>query len=455
MWQQIRANKRKSYILIVGMFLLFLFFGAIFGIMIWVKLFDSDTGMFFNSAYLGIAISMLIWFILLITALTNGKNTILYINQAYKLPEGVHKILENVVEEMTIAAGLPKKPEIYVLDSSMPNAFATGLTPENSAIAVTTGLLTELDRDELQGVIAHEIAHISNRDTMYMIFAGIMLGAIILISDFSMRLFGGSSHSRRSSRESSSGGGAAFLLLICLLFIILSWFLGRILYFSLSRRREYLADACAAQYTRYPQGLASALSKISSYECNENTNSITAAMYIVNPNQHSAGSNQKRTRSMYGELTDSHPPIEARIAVLMNMNGADYNSYNAAFLNISGRTRSILDKKELVNIKHIDIKKPDVSNVSGRILNPAGAAFVSAVISDESQFVSDEKNAQETKNTEKLERKRAAEDIVWLANDYIFKKCECGTKLKFPKYYKGQEISCPHCKRLIQVIDNN
>ena len=133
------------------------------------------------------------------------------LNHANKIPDGVNKVLENIVEEMTIASGLPKKPELYIIDSPMPNAFATGMNPENSAIAVTTGLLTTLDRDELQGVVAHEMAHIVNRDTMYMLFAAIMLGTIVWLADFVARVLFRSSagSSRSSSKSSSSGGGGA------------------------------------------------------------------------------------------------------------------------------------------------------------------------------------------------------------------------------------------------------
>lgn len=177
MWQQIQANKRNSSILIFLMLLILLLTGAALGGMTAVYLQSEAFGILdYNEicdfAFNGLFIALFVWIVLLVVAFVNGKNAILELNHAYKLPKHSHKILENVVEEISIAAGMPKPPEIYVIDTPMPNAFATGLNPENSAVAVTTGLLTQLDRDELQGVVAHEISHIVNRDTMYMIFAG-------------------------------------------------------------------------------------------------------------------------------------------------------------------------------------------------------------------------------------------------------------------------------------------
>lgn len=436
MWQQIQKNKRNSYILIFLLLLTLLIMGAVFGVAFAEYMqseIETDHSYLINSMINGIYIALFIWIILLFTALIQGKKIILSLNHAYYLPKHSHKILENVVEEMSIAAGLPKIPEIYVIDTPMPNAFATGLSPDKSAIAVTTGLLTELNRDELQGVIAHEIAHIVNRDTMYMIFAGVMLGAIVLLAETQFRIYGSSS--RRSSCK-RSGGGNGVIILICLILAIIVPFVAKIIYFSISQRREYLADACAVQFTRYPQGLAQALAKIStSVYVYRDADQITSAMYIVHPLD--CEKEYKNTYSMFERLFSTHPPTEKRIAVLTKMIGADFNAYNDAFFKVSGKRRTILTKEELRNVKPLKIREKTNKEVTSNGLL-IGTAIAGSCIQTESM------------DTIK-ERKREAENIIWKANNYIFKQCECGTKFKIPEEYKGQEIECPHCKNKIKA----
>ena len=174
-----------------------------------------------------------------------------------------HPQLFNIVEEMSIAAQLPKMPRVFIVDDPAPNAFAVGRNPDKAAVAVTIGLLKILKRDELQGVVAHEIGHIKNRDVALMTTAGIMLGALVLLGEIGSRAmwFGGGA--RRSRDSNDSGGGAqAILMIVAIVFIILSPILAQLVYFALSRRREYLADASGAMYTRWPEGLASALEKL-------------------------------------------------------------------------------------------------------------------------------------------------------------------------------------------------
>ena len=267
MWHQIEANKRKSGILIFIMLIILLILGASLGVL--VSLYNEPPSA--NSLdtlstpeiitlelamIQGIFYATLVWIFLLIISVVDGKRAILALNHAKKIPAGANRILENVVAEMSIAAGLPKPPEIYIIDCMMPNAFATGMNPKHSAIAVTTGLLTTLDRDELQAVVAHEIAHIVNRDTTYMLFAGIMLGSIVLISDCIVRSFRESGRSRSSSSSFKGGGAAVLIMLAILIFaMIVAPIAARLLYFSLSKKREYLADACAVQYTgAFPVG---------------------------------------------------------------------------------------------------------------------------------------------------------------------------------------------------------
>src|SRR5919202_3458063 len=208
---------------------------------------------------------------------------------------------------MTIAAGLPM-PKVYIIDDTAPNAFATGRDPEHASVAVTSGLLEKLNRDELQGVIAHEMSHVGNFDIRYAMLVGILVGTTVLISDFFLRglWFGGG---RR--RE---GGGQAQLIMIAIAIVlaILAPLLARLIQLSISRQREYLADASAVQLTRNPKGLADALQKISGdQEVLEVANRATAQLYIVNPIK----AFEKRSKGLFS----THPPIEQRIEILRQM----------------------------------------------------------------------------------------------------------------------------------------
>ena len=440
------------------MLLVLLLLGGAFGFLSCYYRFDSIDNIQYviQSVKYGIFFAFVIWFILFIIALFNGKNAILSLNHACKLPKHAHLVLENVVEEMSIAAGMPKPPEIYVIDTPMPNAFATGLTPDKSAVAVTTGLLTELNRDELQGVIAHEIAHIINRDTMYMIFAGIMIGTIVLMSEYGKRMMRGTG---RSSRRRSASNNDVILFIVCLVLIILAPIMAEILYFSISQRREYLADACAVKFTRYPTGLATALAKInSSLYVFRDADKITSAMYIVHPLDYEK--QYKNMYSMFGNLFSTHPPTEKRIAVLEKMTGADFNAYNEAFKKVASFKRTILKKEDLYGIKPLKIEKPSAKNdyvktsAVGMIIGTASLDATITVAQTNNNNLNENNEQNSAENEIKKERKREATNIIWKANNYIFKACECGTKLKFPKEYEGQEIKCPHCKKTINVVKN-
>ena len=275
MWELIRQNKRKSFLLFIGMGCLLMLLGYIIG-----AAYAPPSG-----GIAGLSIAIMIWVILSLVSYFNGDSIALSVSGAKEITRDVHPQLFNVVEEMKIAAGLPAMPKIYIIDSPAPNAFATGRKPEKCAIAVTAGLLERLNRDELQGVIAHETSHIHNRDILFMTFAGIMLGSIVLISEVYFRglMFRGVSSRRRSS--SRSGGQAqAIIAIAAIVLAILAPIIAQLLYLAVSRRREYLADASAARLTRYPEGLASALEKISKSTADlPKANKVTAPMYIVNP----------------------------------------------------------------------------------------------------------------------------------------------------------------------------
>jgi heat shock protein HtpX len=220
----------------------------------------------------------------------------------------------NTVEGLAIAAGLPA-PRPYIVDDPAPNAFATGRDPQHAAVAVTTGLLDKLDRQELEGVIAHELAHVRNRDTLVTTVAVVLAGTIVLLSDF-MRswfrfgfFFGGGDD---GDSDSDSGGGNAIWLLIGLALAILAPLAALMLQMAVSRKREYLADANGALLTRYPEGLASALRKIAGDPTPlRNANKATASLWIYNP--------LKDHKGAMNSLFETHPPIEERIKRLEAM----------------------------------------------------------------------------------------------------------------------------------------
>jgi heat shock protein HtpX len=200
-------------------------------------------------------------------------------------------------------------PAVYIIDDTAPNAFATGRDPEHASVAITTGLLEKLNRNELQGVMAHELSHVQNRDILFSMMVGIMVGSIVLISDFFVRsvIWG-----RGGRKKGEAGKGSGPLILVGLLLAVLAPLFAKMLQLAVSRQREYLADASAAQMTRYPEGLASALEKISGdREVLEVANRATQHLYIVNPIKPF----EKRAKSLFS----THPPIEERVARLRAM----------------------------------------------------------------------------------------------------------------------------------------
>lgn len=228
--------------------------------------------------------------------------------------------LENVVDEMSIAAGLPR-PAIYVVPDPDPNAFATGRDPEHASIAVTQGLLDAVNREELQGVIAHELSHVRNLDIRLMTVIAAMVGAAALIADWTSRGMrmgvGPGSHGRRGSRDRKSGGGLALVIfVIWIVAVVLAPIIGQVLAMMVSRRREYLADASGAELTRNPLALASALARIEA--ASAPTSSIkhgTAHLCIADPLGRSVGLRDGR----WANLIASHPPMANRIAALREM----------------------------------------------------------------------------------------------------------------------------------------
>jgi heat shock protein HtpX len=229
-----------------------------------------------------------------------------------KIPE--HRELHNVVTEMALASGCPM-PKIFVTYDPAPNAFATGKDEDSSAICVTTGLLALLDRDETQGVVAHEMAHIRNHDTLVMVLVSVLLGGIALLADWAQRSFFHSRHVRRSE------GSPMLLVIPALLLVALSPLISRLMAMAVSRRREYLADATAVEFTRNPLGLAHALEKIRDAGTPfQRATRGTAHLFIANPLR-------RRVNERDGKIADllaTHPPIQRRIELLYRMAGMPY-----------------------------------------------------------------------------------------------------------------------------------
>jgi heat shock protein HtpX len=297
-------------VLILGMGLLLLALGYAIG------LYFLDNGL------AGMAIAGVVWGIMSLVAMFQGDSILLGVAGARKIKKEDNPRLYNVVEEMSIAAGLPKVPDVYIVDDPALNAFATGRDPNKSAVAITSGLLEKLNRDELQGVIAHEIGHIKNRDVSLMAISAVMLGAIVMLSWYASRTLFFTGGRRRSSRD--SGGGANIIAIIGLVLIILAPIFAQLIHLAVSRKREYLADASSALYTRYPEGLASALEKMTNSSTQVRTaNQATAPMYTISPFTKSGAS--------LSSLMSTHPPIADRIRILRAMGGNSYQNYEAAY----------------------------------------------------------------------------------------------------------------------------
>ncbi|WP_348344599.1 M48 family metallopeptidase [Ignavibacterium sp.] len=368
-------------------------------------------GSFYNpesGGAVGIFFAIILWMILSTVSYFAGSKILLAVSGAKEVTKDVHPQLYNVVEEMKIAAGVPYFPKIYIIDDPSPNAFATGVKPENSAIAVTSGLLSTLNRYELQGVVAHEISHIVNRDILLMTFAGMMLGAITLMSEVFFRglYFGGGSRYRSKSSSKNSGQGQIIIMILALVLAILGPILAQLFYFAISRKREYLADASAARLTRYPEGLANALEKIanSSYKL-RSANKVTAPMYIVNP--------LKREGMKLADLTSTHPPISERIKILRALQqGVSYKDYQKVFEMIHGKKEKIIPDSALT-------ESIPVAPIMGL--------------------------ANQNKSFSHVDAKREANDAVMKLNDYKFINCKCGVRIKIPPDYNQPIVVCPRC----------
>jgi len=297
MYEQIARNRRASWLLMGVIVALFAVIGYVFGLA-WTGEQAGGLGLLGVFGVVAIVWSLIGYY--------TGDKMVLAVSGARLVTHADEPRLYNVVEEMTIAAGLAQPPAVYVIEDEALNAFATGRDPARSAVAVTRGLLERLDREQLQGVVAHEISHIRNYDIRFATLVGILVGIIALVADFFLRstFFG---MGRRRGGDSSGGG---LMIVVALLLAILAPLAAAAVQFAISRRREYLADASGVELTRNPLGLARALHEIAGDTGRlESANRATAHLYIANPLR----------RQHTGALFATHPPVDERIAVLLKM----------------------------------------------------------------------------------------------------------------------------------------
>ena len=241
-----------------------------------------------------------------------GDSLVLSVSGAREVDEAMAPQLLNVVREMAIAANVPM-PRVYVIEDTAPNAFATGRDPNHASVAVTTGLLEKLDREELQGVLAHELSHVRNLDIRFSLVVGVMVGAIAILADFFLRFtFWGGGRGR--DRDSGGGGAQAVVFIVAIVLAILAPLISRFIQLAVNRQREYLADASAVELSRNPYGLERALAKISGdAEVLEVANRGTQHMYFTNP--------IKKFEERSSSLMSTHPPIIDRINRLRQLTG--------------------------------------------------------------------------------------------------------------------------------------
>ncbi|MEX0730707.1 MAG: M48 family metalloprotease [Aquisalimonadaceae bacterium] len=257
---------------------------------------------------LGVLAAGLVWSQI---ALRQGDRIVLRMTGAHPASREEEPVLHNVVEEMAIAAGIPK-PGVYLIETDAMNAFATGMNTSRSAVAVTRGLLEALDRNELQGVIGHELGHIVNLDMRYATMVSVLVGLIALVADASWRMVYVSGGRVRSSGKGAAGAGAAVALIILVLVAALAPLFARLVQMAVSRQREFLADATSVRLTRNPQGLISALDKLSKSAVPfQGANRATQHLFIVNP--------FKNFTENASRLMATHPPLDLRIRRLRNL----------------------------------------------------------------------------------------------------------------------------------------
>src|SRR5918996_3191143 len=303
-YREIARNRRRSWVLVA---LVILVLGALGGAI------GYATGI----GWAGIMGAVILAAVMSVGSYYAGDSLVMLTSGAREVnvanPPDDYRQLVNVVTEMSLAGGLPM-PKVYVIDDTAPNAFATGRDPKHASVAATTGLLQKMDREELQGVMAHEMSHVGNYDIRFTLLVGVLVGSIALLADWFLRFTFWGGGRRNGDRDGGGGGAAAILFAVALILAILAPLIGRIVQAAVSRSRESLADVSAVELTRNPIGLARALRTISDdAEVLEVANRATQHLYIVNPIK----SFEERAKSLW----DTHPPIGERIRALESIAG--------------------------------------------------------------------------------------------------------------------------------------
>jgi heat shock protein HtpX len=301
MFELIKANKRRSALLIFAFVLLLSLVGAAFGIL-------------FGAGPVGAIVALVFSGGMAFASYWKADSIALAVSRAKPADPQQYQRLHNLVEGLCIAAGLPK-PRVFIVEDPAPNAFATGRNPKHAAIAVTTGLLEKLNRVELEGVIAHELSHVRNYDILVSTLAVTLVGSIALLTNIGMRMMwwnGG-----RVNREGDRGGGVNPLAILGLVLLIFAPIMGKLMQAAVSRRRETLADVSACQMTRYPPGLISALEKLrDDTTVTHSATTATAHLWIEQP---MSGVGDAGKFGRLNRMFDTHPPLEERIALLREL----------------------------------------------------------------------------------------------------------------------------------------
>jgi heat shock protein HtpX len=315
----IRSNKRKSALLMIGMSMLLVIIGGVFtaAIVVYGSGGEVDFQMLLPSIALGALVAAVVAGVASAWSFYGGSSAILAISGAKEIPREADTQLHNVVEELAIAAGMPK-PRVFVINDTALNAFATGRDPQHAAVAITLGLRQQLTRDELAGVMAHELSHIRHYDIRFAMLMATMVGLIVFACDAFWRVLRVSMFTGGGRRGGGKKDGGAAIVMIVILAIamilaIIAPMLAMLIRFAVSRQREYLADAGAVELTRYPQGMISALEKLGACrEPLEVANRATSHLYIVNPLKSAMKGEGHELNTVFA----THPPLHDRIARL-------------------------------------------------------------------------------------------------------------------------------------------
>ena len=303
----IARNKRNSFVLIGGFMLFFIGMGLMIG-MVW------GGGQWQFGATVSI-IAGLVAFVLTLLSFYGGSSALLGMSQAREIVKADDPRLFNVVEEICLAGGLPM-PRIYLINDTAMNAFATGRDPAHASVAITVGLRQKLTRDELQGVMAHEMSHVRHYDIRYAMLMAVMVGVLVMLCDVFLRSmwFGGARGRSGGRGRKENNPIQIVLVIVAIVLAIIAPILARLIQLAISRQREYLADAGAVELTRNPEGLASALARLADDpEVLEVANRATASLYIVHP--------IKKFEARASSVFSTHPPIKERISRLMALTG--------------------------------------------------------------------------------------------------------------------------------------